>query len=206
MSPQEDDIRVLERAILQEASGEAQRIAADARARVSSLREEAQARLEADRAAIIARANAEADSLLAQTVAEVRLTAQSLQLGRREQLLDQAFSSARARLAEVAQRPGYVEIAVFLLREAAKHLESDEMIVKADSVTAQYLDEASLESLGHDLGIRLMMGEPLADGTGIVLETPDGHRRFDNSLETRLDRMHDRLRAPVFHILMGEDA
>ncbi len=53
-------------------------------------------------------------------------------------------------------------------------------------------------------GVRLRAGEPLARGTGVVLETPDGHRRYDNTLETRLARMQDGLRAPVYHILMGE--
>ncbi len=54
-------------------------------------------------------------------------------------------------------------------------------------------------------GVRLRVGEPLARGTGIVLETPDGHRRYDNTLETRLARMQNILRASVYHILMGEE-
>ena len=39
-----------------------------------------------------------------------------------------------------------------------------------------------------------------------MLETPDGHRRYDNTLETRLARMKDDLRTPIYHILMGDAA
>jgi vacuolar-type H+-ATPase subunit E/Vma4 len=206
MSPQQDDIRVLERAILQEASGEAQRTLTDARARVSSLRQETQAQLESERAAIVARANDEAASLLDQTVAEVRVDAQSLRLRRREKLLDQVFSDAQARLADAATWSDYGDLALFLVRDAAEHIESDAMIVMADAATARYLGEEVLSSLGQDIGIRLVMGDRLTEGTGVILVTHDGHRRFDNTLERRLDRMHDRLRAPIFHILMGEDS
>jgi len=205
MSPQQDDIRTLERAILQDASGEAQRILTDARARVTSLRQEAQARLESERAATVGRAEDEAASLLDQTVAEVRIDAQSLRLRRREQLLDRVFSDARARIADAAQWPDYAEVALRLTRDAAKQIDSDAMIVKADAATARYLGEEVLSSLGQDAGVRLVMGASLTEGIGVILETPDGHRRFDNTLENRLNRLHDRLRAGVFHILMGEE-
>ena len=205
MSPQQDDFRALERAILQEATGEAQRILAQARSRASSLRQEKQAQLALEQAAIVARAREEAESLLDQTVAEVRVEAQSLRLRRRERLLGHAFATAQARLADAPKSTDYAEIADFLVRDAARHIDSDTMIVKADSATAQILGGEVLLSLSQDLGIRLVMGDALAQGTGVILETPDGHRLFDNTLETRLRRMHDRLRAPVFNILAGED-
>lgn len=205
MSSQQDDIQALERAILQQASGEAQRILADARARVGSLRQESQAQVDADLATILETAHENAGTLLEQSVAEVRVEAQSLRLRRREQLLDRVFSSASAGLASAAHWPDYAEIALFLVRDAVGHIDSDEMVVHADSVTRRMLGGEVLNSLGQDLGVRLGLGDALAQGTGVIVAKPDGHRRFDNTLETRLNRMHDRLRAPVFHILMGEE-
>ena len=48
------------------------------------------------------------------------------------------------------------------------------------------------------------MGEPLKQGMGVVVQTPDGHRRYDNTLETRMTRLQDAMRNPVYRLLMGE--
>jgi vacuolar-type H+-ATPase subunit E/Vma4 len=90
------------------------------------------------------------------------------------------------------------------VREAVAHLGTDEALVRADVETRKVLNDEVLVDLGRELGVRLRAGEPLAQSTGIVLETPDGHRRYDNTLETRITRMWDGLRTPVYHILMGE--
>jgi vacuolar-type H+-ATPase subunit E/Vma4 len=66
------------------------------------------------------------------------------------------------------------------------------------------LDGQVLTDLGQELAVQLELGEPLERGTGVVIVTADGHRRYDNTLETRLDRMQAGLRTPVYHILMGD--
>jgi vacuolar-type H+-ATPase subunit E/Vma4 len=161
--------------------------------------------VDAERAAILENAHQDAGALLDQTVAEVRVEAQSLRLRRREQLLDRVFSEARARLASATHWPDYAEIGEALVRDAVSRIDSDEMIVRADPATQRVLGGDLLETVGRDLGVKLLPGDTLAQGTGVIVATADGHRRFDNTLETRLNRMHDRLRAPVFHILMGEE-
>jgi len=40
----------------------------------------------------------------------------------------------------------------------------------------------------------------------VIVQTPDGHLNFDNTLETRLARMQNPLRADVFRLLTGENA
>jgi vacuolar-type H+-ATPase subunit E/Vma4 len=204
MSPRQDDIQELERAILQQASGEARQILADARAKVSSLRQEAQAQADVERLAILDSAHRNADSLLAHTAAEVRVEAQSLRLRRREQLLDRVFDEALQRLASAEEWPDYGQIARFLVREAVGHIDADEMLVQADEGAQRALDEGVLGALGQELGVHLSPGATLARGTGVVLVTPDGHRRFDSTLESRLTRMHERLRTAVYRTLVGE--
>lgn len=58
--------------------------------------------------------------------------------------------------------------------------------------------------MSKELNITIRLGEPLKRGLGVMVETQDGHRQFDNTLETRLRRMKETLRSPVYHILMGE--
>ena len=50
----------------------------------------------------------------------------------------------------------------------------------------------------------MKLAHPLEKGTGVVVETHDGHLQYDNTLETRLNRLQNLLRSPVYHLLMGE--
>jgi vacuolar-type H+-ATPase subunit E/Vma4 len=104
----------------------------------------------------------------------------------------------------VSQQPDYEQIARRLVCEAVERLGADEVIVHADAATRKVLSDEVLAEMEKELSVRLKAGEPLAQSSGVVIETPDGHRRYDNTFETRLARMHDTLRTPVYHILMGE--
>jgi len=202
--PEHSDIQALERAIIGDAREEAGQILADARARAEDIRRQAEKQADAKRDMILQRAQQEAETLHSHAAAAAQLEAQTLRLKRREQLLERVFANARQQLASAPGWPDYEQIARHLVREAAERLGADEALVRADERTRQVLDDDMLVDLGKELGVHLQASEPLAQGTGAALETPDGHRRYDNTLETRLARMQDELRAPVYHILMGE--
>jgi vacuolar-type H+-ATPase subunit E/Vma4 len=76
--------------------------------------------------------------------------------------------------------------------------------VRADQTTRKLLADGIMDEIMKEMDVELQIGEELEQGTGIIVETLDGHRRYDNTLETRLDRMKNSLRSPVYHILMGE--
>jgi len=205
MSPQHSDIQALRRSIVGDAREEAGQLLADAQAKAEDIRAQAQAQANAKREAILQRARQEAEALRSHAAAAAQLEAQMLKLKRREQLLERIFAEARRQLASAQEWPDYYEqIARRLVREATRRLGADEVLVQTDERTRQVLDDDVLADLGKELGVSLQAGEPLAQGTGAALETPDGHRRYDNTLGTRLTRMQDGLRAPVYHILRGE--
>jgi vacuolar-type H+-ATPase subunit E/Vma4 len=191
-------------AVLEEAKGEANQILTDAESQASHIQRQIQAEINAERETILQRAQEEAEELRSHTAAVAQLEAQTLKLKRREQLLEQVFASTRQRLASAPQWPDYEQIVHNLIHEAIERLNVDEATVQADKGTQQVLDNDTLDVLEKETGVRLHIGELLNEGTGVVLETPDGHRRYDNTLETRLARMQEELRAPVYHILMGE--
>lgn len=204
MSPERDGIQALKSAIIDEATEEASTIVAEAQARAESISQQARTQAGAEGEAILQRAREEAKALREHTIATAQLEARTLRLKRREQLLERAFADARQQLSAVPQSPDYAQIARRLLREAVEQLGVDEVVVRADEETRRVLGDGALADIGGELGVRLRVGEPLARSTGVVLETPDGHLRYDNTLETRLARMRDVLRTPVYHILMGE--
>jgi vacuolar-type H+-ATPase subunit E/Vma4 len=76
--------------------------------------------------------------------------------------------------------------------------------VRADGNAHTILADGLLAELSQQLNVQLDLGQPLEQGTGVVAETLDGHRTYDNTMEARLDRWQETLRAPVYRLLMGE--
>ncbi len=204
MSPRHNDVHTLEKAILAQAEEEASLILEEAQEQAQEIREQAQAKVEAECRAILARAREEASATRSHIIATAQMEAHTLKLRRREQILRRVFEEARRRLAEILRWPDYKELALGLVQEAVGRLEADELVVCADPETHTILGEAALTELAHALEIHLQFGDDLTQGLGVSVRTEDEHRRYDNRLEARLERMRETLRTPVYHILMGE--
>jgi len=204
MKSVDESIETLSRAILSEANAEAEQIKNDARARADAIRQQAEKQAAAERAEILRRAEQEAERIRSQALATTQLKARTQQLDHREKLLENVFQTAYKQLPTVEQWGDYEEIALGLLREAVVQLRSKRAHVRADKVVLKMLENGVLEKISAELNVPLKLGTPLHKGTGVVVETPDGHINYDNTLETRLARLQNSLRSPVYHILMGE--
>jgi V/A-type H+-transporting ATPase subunit E len=204
MNTEAQDIEMLSRAILTEARDEAEQIKAEAREKAEAIRRRAQEQAEQERRAILDRAREDAERLRGQQVATAQLKARSLQLTNREQLLDRVFKTVRERLAEIQNRPDYEEIAAQLLREALVQLRVNKAQVRADKTTAHALKKGVLRELSKELNGQFENAEELEEGTGIIVDAADGKLYYDNTLETRLERLEGSLRAAVYKVLIGE--
>ena len=201
---EQDKVQVLEQAIMEIAEQEVQAILDEARAKADSLQKQAQTKAAAESDRILEAARQKANELLGQAIAKAQLEAQMLKLRRREHVLMHTFDEARQRLTTIPQRPDYPDIARRLISEAATLMGDEAFVIRADAATDHVVDDAFLEDLAEQLNVHLERGPQLDEGTGIVLTTPDGHRRYDNTLETRLSRIQDTVRTAVFHILAGD--
>jgi len=200
----EENIKALTRAVLNEAHTEAEQILAEAKGKAEAVRQKARQQASAERADILGRASREASLLRSQAITSAQLRARALEMERREKLLDSVFEEARQRLPVIQQRADYSQIVRQLLREALIHLGEDTALIRADALTRTYLTEQTLAEVSADLGVQVQHGPPLEQGVGLIVQTADGHRQYDNTLEARLDRLRNTLRAPVLQLLMGE--
>jgi vacuolar-type H+-ATPase subunit E/Vma4 len=91
-----------------------------------------------------------------------------------------------------------------MLREALSQLNATTAVVHADKVTMKILKDGVIENVAKDLKAELSLGKTLDDRTGLVVEASQGRVVYDNTLETRLDRLKNSLRSTVFQILSGE--
>jgi len=204
MRSTDENIRMLSSAVLSDVRGDAERLLADARVRAEGIRKQAREQADAERAKILEQAAAEAEQVRAQAIASTQLKARTLQLDQREKQLASVFEAALQKLPGVQQSSDYDKTARLLLREAVTQLGATDVVVRADKVTRKLYTASVLEKLSKELHVQIQLGEPLKTGTGVIVETPDGRRQFDNTLESRLKRMHSALRSPVNKILMGE--
>jgi vacuolar-type H+-ATPase subunit E/Vma4 len=206
MATEAQDIEMLSRAILTEVRDEAEQIKAEAKEKAEAIRRRAQEQAEQERKAILDRAREDAERLRGQSAATAQLKARSLQLTNREQLLDHVFQTVRERLAEIQKRPDYDQIATMLLREALVQLRVNKAQVRADKTTLAILEKGVLRELSEELNGQFTSAGTLEEGTGIIVDAADGKLNYDNTLETRLQRLESTLRASVYKILIGEQS
>ncbi len=204
MKPSDENIKTLSHAVLSDVRGDAEQVLADAKAKADAIRKEAAEQAAAERARIMEKASTEAERVRSQAIATTQLKARTMELDEREKLLDNVFQTAQKKLSSVQQSSDYEKTAQRLLREAVTQLGAGVVKVHADQATGKFFTAKLIETLSKELNIKIQLDEPLAQGIGVVVETEDGHRQYDNTLETRLKRMRDTLRSPVYHILMGE--
>ena len=206
MNTEAQDIEMLSRAILTEVRDEAEQIKAEAKEKAEAIRKRAQEQAERERKAILDRAREDAERLRGQGVATAQLKARSLQLTNREQLLDRVFQTAREKLPEIQKRSDYDEIAALLLREALVQLRVNKANIRADKTTQGILEKKALREISKELNGQFTSADPLEEGIGVVVDAADGKLNYDNTLETRLNRLEGTLRSAVYKMLIGEQS
>ena len=200
----DENIESLSRAMIGEAKAEAEQITASAQAKADEIRQRARQQADGERAVILDRARQEAERLRGQVVATTQMKARTIELEHREKLLDSVFDAARKQLSSIEQWSDYNQIAHKLLQEAIQQLGASKIQVRTDKQTQKALAKQGLEQLSTELSTEIILGKPLSQGLGVISETVDGHLQYDNTLETRLDRLQNGLRSPVYRILIGE--
>ena len=189
-------------ALLEEIRGqseaERQRILEEGRGRAAAIRAEAEEqvrRLEAEAERQLARRlSVEEDRLRG----EASLASRTRVLASRRELLDRVFQAARQRLLERQDSPEYGELLTRLIREAAAAV-GDRGELRVAEADAE-LGRNAVGQLGLGFEVRAEGGPK---GTVIAL-SPDGLRRADNGLWTRLEQAGRTLEQEIARLLFGE--
>jgi vacuolar-type H+-ATPase subunit E/Vma4 len=177
---------------------------ADARAKADAKRKSAKEQASTERSEALQQAQKKAQEIRSQAIAGAKFEAQKLQLERREKLLEEVFNNAQQKLVSLQERKDYDQIIRQLIKEAIEIINAATIRIRADNHSQNYLTDKALEEIQKETNVQVHIGESLDHGTGIIVETMDEHRRYDNTLEARLSRLKPALRSSVYHILMGE--
>ena len=202
MSNQTQDIELLSQAIMVEARDEAEQLKVEATAKADAIRKRSQAEADAEVKVILDRAKQDADRLRSQASATTQLKTRSTQLEQREKILDSVFAEVKKQLSSATKRPDYGAIASMLARDALTQLKVNEAEVRVDESTQKAL---KLDELSKELNGKFSFAK-LEEGTGVVVSASGGKLHYDNTLETRLNRLQGSLRSSVYKVLNGEKA
>ena len=202
----EENMEPLSRAILKEAEVDAQQMREEAKTKADAIRQRAREEAENVRREILERARQEADRLRSQTLSSAQLKARTMQLEHREKLLDRVFEAAKEKLADIQKRPDYDQLAAMLLREALVQLRVNKAEIRADQATRTLLEKKALKDISGELNGQFTVSENLEEGRGVIVDAGEGRLHYDNTLETRLQRLQSTLRASVYKLLMGEQS
>jgi vacuolar-type H+-ATPase subunit E/Vma4 len=203
MTP-DDNLERLSKEIFAQAEAETGHIVSEAKEKAEQIRKIAKQEAADEKARILGQAHRDVERLRGQAVATTQMKARTMQLETREKLLEEVFATAQKKLVSVQQWSDYEAIVKKLILEAAAQLESKSIKVRADKVTEKLITDKMLKEIAAETGSKIVLAESLTKGTGIIASTEDGHLTFDNTLETRLAHLENELRAPTYHVLMGE--
>ncbi|AFL95137.1 V-type ATP synthase subunit E [Thermococcus cleftensis] len=193
--------------INREAEQKIQYILSEAREEAEQIKEEARKRAEARAEWIMRKAQTQAEIERQRIIANARLEVRKKRLQVQEELIQEVISALRERLAELPEEE-YFPMLIDLAVGAVKELGSESFVLRSNEKTLELLSnrldefrKALAERLGKDVEVAL--GEPVQTIGGLIVETPDGSVRVDNTFEARIERFEGELRAEIAKALFG---
>ena len=141
----------------------------------------------------------QAEAVKRQIVGAAELDARNAQLRSLERAVNEAFELANRRISSESG-PSQEKALISLIQEGL------DVIGTRAEVRCAAKDRRTVSSAIRKLGskVKLSLGDEEIDTMGgVVLTTPDGSVRFDNTFEARLERMRPTLRKEVAAILTG---
>lgn len=134
----------------------------------------------------------EADKLQKQIIGSSGLEARNKQLLLIEELVEKVFTKAIEKIGLLVRNDDYVKLVTQLLDESIKELGTSNVIVECNSK-----DKSILQSI-----LPKFSGATLSSNTinclgGVLVKSKDGSMSFDNTLDTRIERLKPLIRKDI---------
>jgi V/A-type H+-transporting ATPase subunit E len=163
--------------------------------------EASRGKLEAERTRIIESAKKQAENLKRQIIGSGRLAARNQELVMIENAVNNAFEEARKKLAASGNKDSYRALMTSIIEESVLSVGSGEVIIECNKNDAELV-----RKILTDLGNRnAKVSEQHIDVLGgIRVKSADGTMTFDNTLDSRIERLKPLIRKNIAQMLRGE--
>jgi V/A-type H+-transporting ATPase subunit E len=162
-------------------------------------------KLEAEYNRILEGARKQGDNLKRQIVGSSRLSARNRQLVLIESAVNDTFEKAKTILASSKRENSYRLLMRKILKDSVMMIDSDQVIVECNKNDIELVEQAISDSFKDNNKIKIKMSDhPLNAIGGIRLTSADGSMTFDNTLDSRIERLKPLIRKNIAQMLRGE--
>ena len=162
-------------------------------------------KLEAEYNRILEGARKQGDNLKRQIVGSSRLSARNRQLVLIERAVNDTFEKAKTILASSNKENSYRLLMRKILKDSVTMIDSDQVIVECNKNDIELVEKAISDSFKDNNKIKIKMSDhPLNAIGGIRLTSADGSMSFDNTLDSRIERLKPLIRKSIAQMLRGE--
>ncbi|MBD0361123.1 MAG: hypothetical protein ICV56_10480 [Nitrososphaeraceae archaeon] len=162
-------------------------------------------KLEAEYNRILEGARKQGDNLKRQIVGSSRLSARNRQLVLIESAVNDTFEKAKTILASSNKENSYRLLMRKILKDSVMMIDSDQVIVECNKNDIDLVKEAISDSFNDNNKIKIKISDhPLNAIGGIRLTSADGSMTFDNTLDSRIERLKPLIRKNIAQMLRGE--
>lgn len=168
--------------------------------------EASKGKLEAERTRIIESAKKQAENLKRQIVGSSRLAARNKELVMIENAVNEAFERARAWLANSYKDESYHALLAKIVEESLPSVGSDDVVIECTRNDAELVKKIVADLGRKNSRIRVTVSDqPLSAIGGIRVRSADGTMSFDNTLDSRIERLKPLIRKNIARMLRGEE-
>jgi V/A-type H+/Na+-transporting ATPase subunit E len=162
-------------------------------------------RLEAERTRIIESAKKQAENLKRQIVGSSRLAARNQELLMIENAVNNAFEEARKKLAASGGKDSYRTLMASLVEESVSSVGSDEVVVECNRNDAELVSKILADLQKKNPRIKAKVSDQHIEAIGgIRVKSADGTMTYDNTIDSRIERLKPLIRKNIAQMLRGE--
>lgn len=162
-------------------------------------------RLEAERTRIIESAKKQAENLKRQIVGSSRLAARNQELLMIENAVNNAFEEARKKLAASGGKDSYRTLMASLVEESVSSIGFDEVVVECNRNDAELVSKILADLQKKNPRIKAKVSDQHIEAIGgIRVKSADGTMTYDNTIDSRIERLKPLIRKNIAQMLRGE--
>src|ERR671919_377406 len=162
-------------------------------------------KLEAEYNRILENARKQADNLKRQVIGSSRLAVRNKQLILIERAVSDTFEKAKTILASSNKENSYRILMTKILKDSVRMIDSEDLIVECNKNDIKLIEKALADSFNANNKVKIKLSDrPINTIGGIRVKSTDGSMTFDNTIDSRIERLKPLIRKNIAQMLRGE--
>lgn len=159
-------------------------------------------KLESERTRIVESAKKQADNLKRQIVGSSRLAARNQELVMIENAVNRAFDEAHKKLSSSRDRQSYRTLMASAIEESVSSVGSDEVVVECNRNDADLVRKIADDLQKRNTKVKISVSDQYIDAIGgIRVKSADGTMTYDNTIDSRIERLKPLIRKNIAQML-----